>query len=94
MKINQQALEAIRRSKITGENLAKLFERMAAGISTVGSPGGLLILSYIDSKSMPTEGELVPTITVALKPFTLRPSPPETGSVGEKGELGPPGESE
>jgi len=72
MEINQQALDAIRGSAITGENLAQLFEKMAAGIETVRSPGGLLILSYIDPKSMPAEGELVPTLTLALKPFTLR----------------------
>lgn len=104
MNINQRALEAIRGSEITGTNLANLFERMATGITTVGSPGGLLILSYIDPINMPKEGELVPTLTLALKPFTLR-SPalgigtlvtggPENDPVGEKGELGSPGKSE
>ena len=77
MKINKQALEAIRKSAISGENLANLFEKMASGIEAVGSPGGLLILSFIDPTSMPEEGELIPTITAALKPFTLRPSTPK-----------------
>ncbi len=72
MKINQQSLDAIRGSEITGENLANLFEKMAAGIESVDSPSGLLILSYIDPKIMPAEGELIPTLTLALKPFTLK----------------------
>lgn len=83
MKINQQALNAIRGSAITGENLAQLFEKMAAGVETVGSPGGLLILSYIDPKSMPAEDELVPTLTLALKPFTLRQPAPEEKQDGK-----------
>lgn len=91
MNINKQALEAIRRSAISGENLVKLFEKMASGIETVGSPGGLLILSYIDPTNMPEEGELVPTITVALKPFTLRQPKDPIGERGELGPLGPPG---
>lgn len=99
MKINQQALEAIRDSAITGPNLAALFKKMAAGVETVGSPGGLLILSYIDPQSMPAEGELVPTLTLALKPFTLRrpvelapeePEGPEGHLTGEPKELEPP----
>ena len=72
MKINQQTLKAIRDSAITGGNLADLFEKMATGIETVDSPGGLVILSYIDPTKMPTEGELVPTLTLALKPFHLK----------------------
>lgn len=81
MVINQKALNTIRGSAITGPNLADLFEKMAKGVETVGSPGGLLILSYIDPVNMPKEGELVPTITLALKPFTLRqpPAPEPTG---------------
>jgi len=75
MEINQQALDAICGSAINGPNLAALFKKMAAGIETVDSPSGLLILSYIDPKSLPEEGELVPTLTLALKPFTLRQPP-------------------
>jgi len=94
MNINFLALEAIRCSQITGARLAGVFEKMAVGTEAVGSPSGLLILSYIDSENMPKEGELVPTITLALKPFTTRlpkPEEPEDDRRGEKGEPGPPG---
>lgn len=77
MNINQKALKAIRDSGISGPRLADLFEKMSVGTKAVGSPGGLLILSYIDPVNMPKEGELVPTITLALKPFTTRPPVPE-----------------
>jgi len=77
MKINQKALDAIRGSAISGPPLADLFEKMSAGTEAVGSPGGLMILSYIDPANLPEEGELVPTITLALKPFTTRPPIPK-----------------
>ena len=72
MPINQHALEAIRRAALTGENFAGLFEKMAGSVEIATSSGGLLILNYIDPQNLPAEGELVPTITLALKPFTLR----------------------
>ena len=72
MQINQHALEAIRNAALTGENLASLFEKMAGGTDAVGAPGGLLILNYLDPDNLPVEGEFVPTITLALKPFTRR----------------------
>lgn len=72
MPINQHALEAIRGAALTGENFAGLFEKMAGSVEIVTSSGGLLILNYIDPQNLPAEGELVPTITLALKPFTLR----------------------
>ena len=91
MLINPKALNAICGSPISGPQLADLFARMATGIETVGSPGGLLILSYVDPANMPEEGELVPTITLALKPFTTRPPVPKPPTpIGEKGEPKPP----
>jgi len=75
--INHHALEAIRNAAFTGKNLAGLFEKMANSTEIVASSGGLLILNYIDPQNLPVEGELVPTITLALKPFTLqRPTKP------------------
>jgi hypothetical protein len=72
MGINKFALNAIRGAAITGENIASLFERMADGTLGVSSSGGLLVLNYMEPNQLPAEGELVPTITLALKPFTLR----------------------
>ena len=84
MLINQHALEAIRGAALTGKNLAELFEKMAGGVEVVASPGGLLILNYMDPQNLPAEGELVPTITLALKPFTLkRPAVPMLPLKGE-----------
>jgi len=73
--INQHALEAIRASELSGANIAELLERMAAETEQIGSSGGLFILSYLDPDQLPEEGELVPTITLALKPFSLKQKP-------------------
>lgn len=70
--IHQHAIEAIRKANLTGENFASLFEQMTKGTEGVGAFGGLLILDYTDSNHLPAEGELVPTITLALKPFTTK----------------------
>lgn len=72
MNISQVALNAIRESQLSGPNVAALFERMAENAATVASQGGLLILSYLPPEVLPSEGELVPTITLALKPFSMR----------------------
>lgn len=74
--INEHALNAIRTAAISGPNLAGLFERMAIGAQGVGSSGGMFILSYLDPDQLPEEGELVPTITLSLKPFTTKRQPP------------------
>jgi hypothetical protein len=74
--INQHALDAIRTAALTGPNIAAQFERMAVGAQGVGSSGGMFILSYLDPEQLPEEGELVPVITLSLKPFTTRRQAP------------------
>lgn len=77
MAINQHALEAIRTAALTGPNLAAQFERMAVGAQGVGSSGGMFILNYLDPDQLPEEGELIPVITLSLKPFTTRRQAPQ-----------------
>lgn len=84
MKINQYALDAIRDAELTGENIAGLFEKMANAVDAVTAPGGLLVLNYMDPNNLPAEGEFVPTITLGLKPFTLRPPEPEARPTGKE----------
>jgi len=72
MPINEYALRAIRTADLTGENIADLFERMVCGTQGVGSSGGMFILNYIDPEALPEDGELIPVITLALKPFTTK----------------------
>jgi len=76
MPINEHALNAIRTADLTGPNVAALFERMTVGAQGVGSSGGMFILNYLDPDQLPVEGELVPVITLSLKPFTVRRQPP------------------
>lgn len=84
--INKHALQAIRAAALTGPNIAAQFERMAIGTEGVGSSGGLFILSYLDPEQLPSEGELVPTITLALKPFTTKRITPEKSETSETSE--------
>ncbi len=69
MVINQHTLDSIRNANLTGPNFATLFKQLAEGNETMDAPGSLLVLSYMDLENLPAEGELVPTITLALKPF-------------------------
>lgn len=77
MPINELALSAIHSAALSGPNIARQFRRMAEGTEGVGSSGGMLILNYIDPNQLPKEGELVPVITLSLKPFTTRRPKPE-----------------
>jgi hypothetical protein len=76
MPINNYALATIRQSGITGTDFADLFEQLAASMEKTDSSAGLLVLNYMSPDQLPAEGELVPVVTLALKPFTLRSNPP------------------
>lgn len=72
MPINDYALTTIRQSGMTGADFADLFEQLAVSMAKTDSSAGLLVLNYMSPDQLPAEGELVPVVTLALKPFTLR----------------------
>ncbi len=72
MPINNQILDTIRQADLSGANIAELFEQLAVSMAKTDSSAGLLILQFIRQEQLPAEGELVPTLTLALKPFTYR----------------------
>lgn len=103
--LNQQAIETLRNSDITGPALVDVFEKMSQGLIGLGAPGGMLNLNFIPPGVVPAEGELIPVITLAVRPFvnlTKRPRPAapemyghppiiEPGTPGERGPEGVPG---
>lgn len=99
--LNQRAIEALRNSDITGPALVDVFEKMAQGLIGMNAPGGMLNLNFIPPDTIPAEGELVPIITLALRPFHnfTRPKPrppvapagPQDCPSGEPGPQGPEG---
>ncbi len=76
MKINQSALDAVFASEIDGPKLARTFLEMRGRLESEGDIGGMLVLTYVDGE--PEEGELVPSITLTLKPYQKTPETPET----------------
>lgn len=79
MKLNDAAIKAIYNSDISGPALVGVFEKMAQGLLGVNAPGGMLNLNFNPPDTLPEEGDLIPVITLALRPFrNLRPQrPPE-----------------
>jgi len=79
VKLNDAAVKAIYNSDISGPALVGVFEKMAQGLLGVNAPGGMLNLNFIPPDTLPEEGDLIPVITLALRPFrNLRPQhPPE-----------------
>jgi len=93
--LNKQAIEALRNSDITGPALVDVFEKMAQGLIGLGAPGGMLNLNFIPPGVMPAEGELIPVITLAVRPFfnltKRRLAPPEMYGHPPIAEPGPAG---
>ena len=77
VKLNDAAMQAIHNSDISGPALVGVFEKMAQSLLGVKAPGGMLNLNYLPPGIMPEEGDLIPVITLALRPFrNLRPARP------------------
>lgn len=82
MKLNDAAMQAVYHSDISGPALVSVFEKMAQGLLGVKAPGGMLNLNYLPPDTMPEEGDLIPVITLALRPFrNLKPTRPPIASV-------------
>ena len=71
MTINQIALDCIRLSNISGETIANTFAQLLEKLDKAGDQGGMLVLTYVpeDQLGEPNEGELVPSLTLTLKPY-------------------------
>lgn len=73
MPINQAALQRLRDSQMRGGGVATIFEHLAFGFEQLGAAASQVQIDYQDPADTVVEGDLIPVITLALRPATLQP---------------------
>lgn len=70
MPINQAALERVKGAKLRPEKVAAILEQLAAVLDVTGAGQTQLNLDYQDPKDSVEPGDLIPYITIGLRPAT------------------------
>lgn len=71
MRLNPQALERLNSAKLTASGLVGIFEHMASIHETTQDPTCLsLRLDYQAEGDTVAEGDLIPVISISLRPAT------------------------
>jgi len=73
MPIHQATFDRPRAAKISGDGLATILEQMAAGIETLGAATSQLQLDWEKEDDELREGDLLPVITLSLRPAIVPP---------------------
>jgi hypothetical protein len=68
MQIHSAHLERLSKSPMRGEAVATIFEAMAAGMDVLGAPTASFSLDYQHPGDVLGENELIPVITLSLRP--------------------------
>ena len=73
MTIHQATLDRLRAAKISGDGLATILQQMAAGVETLGAATSQLQLDWEKADDEVREGDLLPTVTLSLRPAIVPP---------------------
>ena len=77
MPAHQATFDRLRAAKISGDGLATIFEQMAAGIETLGAGASQVQLDWQQPDDELREGDLLPVVTLSLRPAIVPPAPEE-----------------
>ena len=77
MPIHQATFDRLRAAKISGDGLATILQQMAAGIETLGVATSQLQLDWQQPDDEVREGDLLPVVTLSLRPAIIPPAPEE-----------------
>ena len=77
MPIHQSTFDRLRAAKISGDGLATILQQMAAGIETLGVATSQLQLDWQQPDDEVREGDLLPVVTLSLRPAIIPPAPEE-----------------
>lgn len=75
MPIQQAIFNRLRAAKISGDGLAAILQQMAAGVEMFGAASSQLQLDWQQPDDELREDELLPVITLALRPPIVSPDP-------------------
>jgi hypothetical protein len=68
MPIHHPTFDRLRAAKISGDGLATILEQMAAGIEMLGAATSQLQLDWQQPDDELREGDLLPVVTLSLRP--------------------------
>lgn len=74
MPIHQATFDRLRAAKISGDGLATILQQMAAGVETLGAATSQLQLDWQQPGDELREGDLLPVVTLSLRPAIVPPS--------------------
>ena len=74
MPIHQAMFDRLRAAKISGDGLATILQQMAAGVETLGAATSQLQLDWQQPGDELREGDLLPVVTLSLRPAIVPPS--------------------
>jgi len=78
MPIHQATFDRLRAAKISGDGLAIILQQMAAGVETLGAATSQLQLDWERPNDEVRNGDLMPVVTLSLRPAIVPPPPEET----------------
>jgi len=78
MPIHHPTCDRLRAAKISGDGLATILEQMAAGIETLGAATSQLQLDWQRPDDEVRDGDLLPVVTLSLRPAIVPLAPEET----------------
>ena len=78
MPIHHPTFDRLRAAKISGDGLATILEQMAAGIEMLGAATSQLQLDWQQPDDELREGDLLPVVTLSLRPAVVPPAPERT----------------
>ena len=78
MPIHQPTFDRLRAAKISGDGLATILEQMVVGIETLGAATSQLQLDWEKAGDEVCDGDLLPVVTLSLRPAIAQPADEET----------------
>jgi hypothetical protein len=77
MPVHQATFDRLRAAKISGDGLATILQQMAAGVETLGAATSQLQFDWEQPDDEVREGDLLPVVTLSLRPAIVPPGPEE-----------------
>ena len=74
MPVHRPTFDRLRAAKISGDGLATILERMAAGIEMLEAATSQIQLDWQQPDDEVREGDLLPVVTLSLRPAIVPPT--------------------
>ena len=73
MPIHQPTFDRLRAANISGEGITAILEQMAAGVEMFGAAASELQLDWQNPDDEVRDGDLLPVVTLSLRPAIVPP---------------------